>query len=136
MKKFFVIALAIVVALVAVSCASTAKAEEPVAAAPVAAEPAAEGCKFAGEYYVVVKNQDGEEFIMEEFVVDADGRVHGATEGSGMTGFEGTVNEDGSFTVEYTRLGGTGKGQFDGNGNVTGESEVRGRTSTFTGSIL
>lgn len=139
MKKFFVIALAIIIALVAVSCASTEKAEASAVAEPVAvvaAAPAAEGCKFAGEYYVIVKNQDNEEFVMEEFVVDPDGTVHGASEGSGMTGFEGKVNEDGSFTIEYTRLGGTGEGQFDGNGNVTGKADVRGRTSTFSGSIL
>ena len=88
---------------------------------------------FAGEYDVINVNADGQESYFEEFVIEEDGTVHGAVEGSGMTGFEGTVDIDGNITCELPRLGGTLTGTVDTNGNVSGTSEVRGRTSTWSG---
>lgn len=134
MRKFVVIALTACMVLGAMGCTSTSTAEKT----PVATEAGAalSVSRFAGEYYVVADNEDGEEFVMEEFIVDEDGTVHGATEGSGFTGFEGKVNADGTFTIEYPRFGGTGEGSFDGKGNVVGTSLVRGRTSNFSGSII
>jgi hypothetical protein len=129
MKKFYVVLLFAIIAIVTVSGATKVQGE----AVQEEENPIA---KFVGEYYVIFTNQDGEQGVMEEFVVDADGTIHGATEGSGLTSFRGKVNSDGSFTIEYTRLGGKGSGQFDGQGGVTGSSEVRGRTSTFSGHIL
>lgn len=141
MKKLSFI-LIVLVALLMISCATKAPVEaveiKQAEAAPVAAVPA--GCKYAGEYEVITYSQDDPEhkqpIYFEEFIVEADGTLHGATEGSGLTGFEGTVDANGVITATYTRLGGTMVGQFDGNGNVTGTSSIRGRVSDFSGHIL
>ena len=117
--------------------AAAPAAEAPAAEAPAeeqpAAAPAASVADFAGEYDVINVNADGQESYFEEFIIEEDGTVHGAVEGSGLTGFEGTVDIDGNITCELPRLGGTLTGTVDTNGNVSGTSEVRGRTSTWSG---
>ena len=112
--------------------AAEAPAEAP-AEPKEAAAPATSVADFAGEYDVICKTQDGEEFYFEEFIIEEDGTVHGAVEGSGLTGFEGTVDIDGNITCEQPRLGGTMTGTVDTNGNVSGTSETRGRVATFYG---
>ena len=92
-------------------------------------------CPFAGEYDVLNVNGDGEEFYFEEFIIEDDWSVHGAVEASGLTGFEGAVDGFGVISAEFKRLGGTMSGTVDLEGNVAGTSEVRGRTSTFSGVI-
>ena len=138
MKKFTVLLIVLAVMAALVSCATKAPAEEaPVATAPAAEAPKAEAsnvCPFAGEYYVEFTSQDSEgKEPGEEFVIGEDWTVSGAMEGSGMTGFAGTIAADGSFTAEFTRLGGTMVGQVDAEGNLTAHSEVRGRQSDITG---
>jgi len=138
MKKFTVLLIVLAVMAALVSCATKAPAEEaPVAAAPAAEAPKAEAsnvCPFAGEYYVEFTSQDSEgKEPGEEFVIGEDWTVSGAMEGSGMTGFAGTINPDGSFTAEFTRLGGGMTGQVDAEGNLTAHSETRGRQSDVTG---
>ncbi len=128
MRKFVVIALTALMVLGAMSCTSTSSTENTSVATEVAQDLSVS--RFAGEYYVIADNEDGEEFVMEEFIVDEDGTIHGATEGSGFTGFEGRVNEDGTFAFEYPRFGGSGEGSFDGKGNVVGTSVVRGRMNS------
>ena len=98
--------------------------------APVAAESVA---AFAGEYEVILTNQDGVEMYFEEFIIEEDGTVHGAVEGSGLTGFEGVIDIYGRFTCEQPRLGGTMTGTVDLDGNLKGESEARGRLATYEG---
>ena len=138
MKRFSVLLIVMAVLVALVSCATKAPAEEaPVAAAPVAEAPKAEAsnvCPFAGEYYVEFTSQDSEgKEPGESFEIGDDWSVNGAMEGSGLTGFQGTINADGSFTAEFTRLGGTMTGTVDAEGNLTAHSEVRGRQSDITG---
>lgn len=138
MKKFTVLLIVLAVMAALVSCATKAPAEEaPVAAAPVAEAPKAEAsnvCPFAGEYYVEFTSQDATEPEPgEEFTIGEDWTVSGAMEGSGMTGFAGTIAADGSFTAEFTRLGGSMTGQVNPDGTLTATAETRGRTSTITG---
>lgn len=137
MKKIAIVLSLIAVLLVFASCASTKSAEAPVIKEEVKEEvKAPEGCAYAGEYYVEFTSQDSPDPEPgEEFVVEADGTLHGAMEGSGLTGFEGTVNADGSFTAEYKRLGGTMSGTI-ADGKVTAEANVRGRVSQISGYIL
>ena len=107
-------------------------AEAPAAEAPAAEAPAApvEGeCIYAGEYDVTY----GDAQYYEEFIIEADGSVHGMVDASGLTGFEGTVDAEGNITAEFVRLGGTMTGTVDAEGNVQGHCEVRGRESDFTG---
>lgn len=116
-----------------------AAAEEAPAEAPAAEEPAEEPaeekasvegeCIYAGEYDVSY----GDDQYYEEFIIEADGAVHGMVDASGLTGFEGTVDADGNITAEFVRLGGTMNGTVDAEGNVEGHCEVRGRESDFTG---
>lgn len=99
-------------------------------------DPNAGSNPFAGEYEFVITTPEGDETIAEEFIVDPDGKLHGVGDASGMTSFEGTVNEDGTFTGEFTRLGGTMQGTIDADGNITGTGEIRGRNYTYAGSKL
>ena len=145
MKKILSMLLVLAMALSLIACGANepAATEAPVetTAAPTeapvetkeAAAPATSVADFAGEYEVICKTQDGEEFYFEEFIIEEDGTVHGAVEGSGLTGFEGTVDIDGNITCEQPRLGGTMTGTVDTNGNVSGTSETRGRVATFYG---
>lgn len=129
MKKFSFVFIMIVALVLTVSCATKAVETE-------APAPAAVGSPYAGEYYVVNTNVEGEESVFENFIVDEAGVLSGNQEGSGLSNFEGTVNADGTFTAQFPRLGGQMTGSFDGAGNVSGEADVRGRKSTFKGSIL
>ena len=108
---------------------------EEASAAPMEELDTTGPCPFAGEYDVVNVNMEGMESYFEEFIIEEDWTVHGAVEGSGLTGFEGTVDGYGVITAEFKRLGGTMSGTVDLDGNVSGNSEVRGRTSTFSGEI-
>ena len=136
MKKISIVLIVMIALVALVSCATKAAEEEVVVAAaePVAEAPAANVCPFAGEYYVEFTSQDATEPAPgEEFVIGEDWTVTGAMEGSGMTGFAGTINADGSFTAEFTRLGGQMVGQVNADGTLTATAETRGRTSTITG---
>lgn len=127
-------------ALIAAYQLEGAAAEAPAAEEPAAEEPAekpaeepaaapADGeCPYAGEYDVSY----GDSYY-EEFIIEADGSVHGMVDASGLTGFEGTVDAEGNITAEFVRLGGTMTGTVDAEGNVQGHCEVRGRESDFTG---
>ena len=104
--------------------------EKPAETAAPAAETAS--TSFAGEYDLVIKNADGEQMDMYEFIVDADGKLHGAGDDSGMTAFEGTVNPDGTFSGTYLRFeGSTISGKIEANGYVSGQGEIRGRVNSF-----
>ena len=119
-------------ALIAAYKQEGAATEAPAAEAPAAEAPAApvEGeCIYAGEYDVTY----GDAQYYEEFIIEADGSVHGMVDASGLTGFEGTVDAEGNITAEFVRLGGTMTGTVDAEGNVQGHCEVRGRESDFTG---
>ncbi len=137
MKKISVLLSVMIVMLALVSCATKAVAEVPAVAEPVEEAPVANVCPFAGEYYVEFTSQDSTEAEAgEEFVIGEDWTVTGAMEGSGMTGFAGTIAEDGSFTAEFTRLGGSMVGQVNADGTVAATADVRGRKSTITGNKL
>lgn len=136
MKKFSVLLIVLAVMVALVSCATKAPAEEaaPAVAEPVAEAPVANVCPFAGEYYFEFTSADATEPQPgEEFIVEEDWTIHGATEGSGLTGFEGTVQPDGSFHIEYTRLGGEGNGKINEDFTFTSHNSVRGRESDFSG---
>lgn len=89
--------------------------------------------RFAGEYDLYCEEKD---MYCEEFVIDADGTVHGVVESSGLTSFTGTVSEDGTITAEVTRLGGTMEGTITDDLQVQVHFEVRGSTSDFVGGPL
>lgn len=136
MKKFSVLLIVLAVMIALVSCATKAPEAEVAAAEPVAAEPVADAnvCPFAGEYYVEFTSQDStDKEPGESFIVGEDWTVSGAMEGSGMTGFQGVIMADGTFTAEFTRLGGTLTGTIDAEGKLNATGETRGRTSTITG---
>lgn len=138
MKKFSVLLIILAVMIALVSCATKAAEEEVVVAeAPAAEAPKAEAsnvCPFAGEYYVEFTSQDSEgKEPGEEFIIGEDWTVSGAMEGSGMTGFQGVILADGTFTAEFTRLGGGMTGKVDAEFNLTAHSETRGRQSDITG---
>lgn len=113
---------------------------EPVATEePAKEEPAekpeytGEPCPYAGEYDVEYVGSDGKKSYFEEFVIEEDWSLHGVVETSGMTGFEGTVDENGHFTAYNERLGGVYEGDVDLDGNLSGTAETRGRSVTYTG---
>lgn len=138
MKKFTVLLIILAVMIALVSCATKAAEEEVVVAevaeAPAAEAPAADVCPFAGEYYVEFTSQDSpDKEPGESFVIGEDWTVSGAMEGSGLTGFAGMILADGSFTAEFTRLGGTMTGKVEADFTLTAHSEVRGRVSDITG---
>ena len=114
-------------ALIAAYKQEGAATEAPAAEAPAA--PVEGECIYAGEYDVTY----GDAQYYEEFIIEADGSVHGMVDASGLTGFEGTVDAEGNITAEFVRLGGTMTGTVDAEGNVQGHCEVRGRESDFTG---
>lgn len=103
---------------------------EPTEVAPEDVSP------YAGEYDIVLTNPEGDTIYLQEFIVNDDGTLIGVGDASGMSNFEGVVNEDGTFTGEFTRLGGTLQGTIDADGNVTGTGEIRGRNYTFEGPKL
>lgn len=134
MKKVSVSLVIMAVALVLVGCATKAVPEEAPAPEVVAEVPVVNVCPFAGEYYVEFTSQDSETAEPgEEFIIGEDWSVSGAMEGSGMTGFAGTIAEDGSFTAEFTRLGGSLTGQVNPDGTLAATAETRGRASTISG---
>ena len=130
MKKISVSLVVLAVALVLVGCATKAVSEE----APATEVAVVNVCPFAGEYYVEFTSQDSETAEPgEEFIIGEDWSVSGAMEGSGMTGFAGAIAEDGSFTAEFTRLGGSLTGQVNPDGPLAATAETRGRASTISG---
>ena len=136
MKKISIVLIVMIALVALVSCATKAAEEEVVVAAaePVAEAPAADVCPWAGEYYFEFTSADSPDPVPgEEFVIEADWTLHGASEGSGMTGFVGKVNPDGSFEAEFTRLGGTLVGQLYPDFTFTAHAETRGRTSEQKG---
>ncbi len=136
MKKFSVLLIVLAVMIALVSCATKAPEAEVAAAEPAAAEPVADAnvCPFAGEYYVEFTSQDSEGAEPgESFIIGEDWTVSGAMEGSGMTGFQGVILADGTFTAEFTRLGGGMTGVVAEDFTLTAHSETRGRQSDITG---
>ncbi|ALP93171.1 hypothetical protein [Intestinimonas butyriciproducens] len=103
---------------------------EPTEVAPEEVSP------YAGEYDIALTNPEGDIIYLQEFIVNDDGTLVGVGDASGMSNFEGVVNEDGTFTGEFTRLGGALQGTIDADGNVTGTGEIRGRNYTFEGPKL
>lgn len=136
MKKVSVLLVVLAVMVVLVSCATKAPVEEATVAVaePVAKAPVADICPFAGEYYFEFTTADSPDLQPgESFVVGEDWSLSGATEGSGLTGFAGTVNPDGTFHAEFTRLGGEMSGKINEDFTFTSHSVVRGRESDWTG---
>ena len=96
----------------------------------------ATGCIWAGEYDLTFKTQEGDESPVDTFEIDAEGNVTGAVEDSGMTTFEGKIDENGHFECELPRLGGTMVGDIDKTGHLTCNMDARGRKSTMEGVIV
>ncbi len=96
----------------------------------------ADGCVYAGVYDMTAAVGE-RQIVFDTFEIDKDGNVTGLIEDSGMTGFSGTIDENGHFECDMIRMkGGTVNGDIDDAYHVTGDLYARGMEGTIDGNLL
>ncbi len=96
----------------------------------------AEGNPYAGVYDLTATVGE-RQIVFDTFEIDKEGKVTGLIEDSGMTGFTGTIDENGHFDCDMIRMkGGKVTGDIDDGYHVTGNLAARGMEGTLDGNLL